>query len=156
MVALLGVVSRNKVFGLRQTERLKMSTTLDSDRFSGDADVVASIVEERGPSYHEKVRAVRKHWHAFSSLLAVDVGELVDVIPGERAENLGGGKVVAGEEVDAQVCGAQGNPVCVVGLRKPDTIATRVDAGLSVEADKTPGALFADSCCDHDQGRVER
>ncbi len=101
IVALLTVVGRDEVFGLGQTERLKPARTVYRNRFSDDADVVASFVEERDPAYHEVVRAVRKHRHSFGSVLVADFREFVDVVTGEGAEDLGGREVTAGQEVDA-------------------------------------------------------
>src|SRR5690606_15429938 len=80
--------------------------------------------------------------------------ELVDLIPGATAEQLGQVEVGGVEEVDGPVPGEERHPEGVVGLGQPDRVAERVDAALGVEADEAPGPLRARDRGDEDHGGV--
>jgi uncharacterized protein (DUF305 family) len=87
---------------------------------------------------HEAVATALQQWDPAGSLAPLAACELVDLVAGLPAEQLGEVRGIGGHEVDAEAIGLAGDLEGAVPLRKADQESGRVDAGLRREASGSP------------------
>ena len=94
--------------------------------------------------------------HARDPWLPLDAAELVDVVSGLPAEQLGQVVLVSVQEVHRQVVGPPGEPAGAVGRRQPHGVDRGLDAGLRVEPDEAAVPLVLGGDGDDHHGAVHR
>src|SRR5882672_7021287 len=82
--------------------------------------------------------------------------ELVDPVPGLAAEQPGEFAVPPFDQMDRQVAGTLGYPICVVAFRESRQEPRRVDAHLAGEADEAACLLIACACGNHEHRIVDQ
>jgi hypothetical protein len=80
---------------------------VDGDRFGGQADMIATLVEQCDAPNGQPMGALPKHRRATGPGIHRQARELVDGVPGLGAEQLGKRQIVRGQEVNDQVAGLQ-------------------------------------------------
>ena len=127
---------------LRAVERelVLLGLALGGDRLEDSASWSPPRIRSQDPR-GEPVRQVVEDRQARGPLVPGAAGELVDLVAGLAAEELGEVLAVLGHEVDREVLGPLGDAVRAVLVREPDEEARRVDADLRREADQAARAL---------------
>src|SRR4029077_12047713 len=78
----LGTVTRLQVADVGQPQRPERPGSVGGDRFGGQADVVAALVEQRDAPYGQPMGALPEHRSATGPGIDGKAGELVDGIAG--------------------------------------------------------------------------
>src|SRR3954452_6451734 len=133
--------------------RIIPSWSPPADRLE-DHRVVVARVDALDDPPDEPVREALDDRHALRALVPVAALELVDLVAGLRAEQLGDVLAVGGNEVHAEVLGALRDPVRAVLVREAREEARRLDADLRREPDEAAGALPVAGDRGHDEHRV--
>ena len=91
-------MTRLQVAGLLRPER---PGSAGGDRFGGQADVFAALVEQHDAPCVQPMGALPEHSHPIGPGMHRKAGELVDGIPGLGTEQLGERQIVRGQETPA-------------------------------------------------------
>ena len=136
----LGLVARLDPLCAVEAELAALLVGLGRDRLEQVAGVVAEVDPLDDPA-HEAVRALVEQRHAVRAGLPGAALELVHLVAGLAAEQLGEVGRVRRHEVDRHRAGAQRDAVRAVLVRDPREEPGRVDARLGREPDQAAGAL---------------
>src|SRR4051812_24715360 len=138
----LRLVAGLDALGAVEAELLGGRALLGGDRLDQEAVMVAEVGALEHPA-DEPVDAGFDDRRALGPLVPRDAGELVDLVPGLAAEQLGELRRLGGHEVHAEHRRLAGHAERAVLDRQADEEARRVDRALRREPDQAPGALAA-------------
>src|SRR5919199_2777214 len=131
----LRLVPRLDALRAVEGELLLLGLALAADRLEDDRVVVAGGEALDDPP-DEPVRQPGDDRHAVRALVPLAPGELVDLVAGLAAEQLGDLLAVGGDEVDAEVLRAAADAVGAGLFRQPGEEARRGGADLRRGADE--------------------
>jgi hypothetical protein len=148
-------VSRIDIADPRRLERRELGRQFCVVRREDETRMVSIVVVQCDTTRDHPGRARVKKRNAVEARMPTTTRELVVVVAGDAAEELGKLLIAIAEEMQCERIGEHSDPERAVGLRQPDCIPGWFDAALRVEANETAGLRVAGTRRDDEHRAIE-